>query len=241
MGSDFQFFDIILLALVAAFIILRLRSVLGRRDGFKGKSYDPFGLGRSETNDNDRVIPLPERDAGPVIDAPPLDDDGTEPGDREPLDAVAMSPLGVGLAQIHRADAAFNTEDFLVGARTAFEMIITAYNRSDADSLRPLLSAEVFENFANAITERERAGETLEASFIGIKAAEFVEAFMDGRVANVTVKFVSDQVNVTRDAEGRIIDGDPNTVTTVTDFWTFARDTRSRDPNWTLVATGTQD
>ena len=238
MNGGFQFFDIVLLALVAAFIILRLRSVLGRRDGFQGRPRDPLDPGHIKTNDNDRVIPLPKRDNGPVIDIPPA-----EAAEAEATieDSVDMSPLGVGLAQIHRADPSFNTEDFMVGARTAFEMIISAYHRNDTDALRPLLSEDVFGDFARAIEVREKAGESLEASLVGIKTADFVEAFLDGRVANVTVKFVSDQVNVTRDAEGRIIDGDPNTVTPVTDFWTFARDTRSRDPNWTLVATGTQD
>ena len=239
MNSGFQFFDIVLLALVAAFIILRLRSVLGRRDGFRGRPRDPLDPGRYTTNDNDRVVPLPKRDNGPVVDIPPAEAD--EAAEAEAQDSVDMSPLGVGLAQIHRADPSFNTEDFMVGARTAFEMVLAAYHRNDTEALRPLLSDDVFGDFAQAIGAREKAGESLEASLVGIKTADFVEAFMDGRVANVTIKFVSDQVNVTRDAEGRIIDGDPNTVTTVTDFWTFARDTRSRDPNWILVATGTQD
>jgi predicted lipid-binding transport protein (Tim44 family) len=120
-------------------------------------------------------------------------------------------------------------------------MIITAYNQGDTERLRPLLSPEVYDNFVEAMANRDRARQKREASLVGIENAEIVEAYLESRTAHVTVKFVSDQVNATRAADGTIVDGDPNTVTSVTDFWTFARDTRNRDPNWILVATGTPD
>jgi predicted lipid-binding transport protein (Tim44 family) len=92
-------------------------------------------------------------------------------------------------------------------------------------------------NFDDVISERERNGEVLEETIVGIRAAEIVEASMDGHNAMVTVKFKSEQVSALRDAEGNIIDGNPNEIIEVTDFWTFSRDTRSSDPNWTLVGT----
>jgi predicted lipid-binding transport protein (Tim44 family) len=120
-------------------------------------------------------------------------------------------------------------------------MILDAYAKGDSQTLKPLLNPEVFANFSQAIRDREQAGETLEDTLVGIKSAEIVEAYLDGRTVNVTVKFVSEQINVTRDESGDVVDGNPNAVIEVTDFWTFARDAKSRDPNWTLVATNSLD
>ena len=119
----------------------------------------------------------------------------------------------------------------------AFDLILGAYAAGETRTLRPLLSDEVFGNFSQAIRSREQAGETMDDTLIGIKKAEIAEAYMEGHTALVTVKFVSEQINVFRDENGDVIDGDPSAIAEVTDFWTFARDTRSPDPNWTLVAT----
>jgi predicted lipid-binding transport protein (Tim44 family) len=100
-----------------------------------------------------------------------------------------------------------------------------------------LLSNDVYEDFAGAIKTRVEAGDTLETTVIGVKEVELIEAELQGRTAFATIKFVSEQINVTRDASGEVVDGDPNHVASITDIWTFARNTRSRDPNWTLVAT----
>ena len=127
--------------------------------------------------------------------------------------------------------------EFVEGARMAFEMIVTSYASGDRETLRPLLSDEVYENFAGAIVDRESRSETMEMTLVGIREAEVVEASMDGRVAFVTAKIVSEQIEVVRDAAGEPVSGDPTKVSTVTDIWTFARNTRSRNPNWTLVAT----
>ena len=237
MGNGFQFLDIIFFALIAAFLVLRLRSVLGRRDGFdgrgqKGRGHDPFGLGRPRQEaDNENVIPLPERD---------------EPGAFEEIvngdaDEEEATPVAAGLAQIRRVDPSFDIEEFLVGARTAFEMIISAFASGDTETLESLLSRDVYGNFADAISKREDAGNSLETVITAIRASEIVEAYMDGSNATITVKFVSDQINLVRDDEGRIKEGDPETPAEVVDFWTFARNSRSRDPNWALVATGSLD
>ena len=116
-------------------------------------------------------------------------------------------------------------------------MIVNAFAASDTATLRPLLSDEVFENFDSAIKARAKAKHTLETTVVGLRSAEIIEAELQGRIALVTVKIVSEQVNVTRDADGTVVEGDPTAVAVVTDIWTFARNMRARDPNWTLVAT----
>ncbi len=234
MGDGFQFIDIIFFAMIAAFLVLRLRNVLGRRDGHEGGYKDPFRRENNlESGADDNVVPLPDRSKQADFDEL-LEDDEAEPSWKE-------SELGAGLTQIFRHDPSFDPNEFLSGARVAFELILNAYASGDTAALKPLLSAEVFGNFAKVIEDRERAGETMEDTLVGVKVSEIVEAYMEGRMANVTVKFVTEQVNVTRDENGDVVDGNPNMVMDVTDFWTFARDTKSADPNWTLVATRSLD
>ena len=229
MSDGLPFFDIILFAMIAAFLVLRLRSVLGRRDGHKGRHRNPFARSLPEEQADEKVVHLPNaRDADADTEAAAVGDD-------------AEGDLAAGFREIKAADRGFEPTEILSGARIAFELVLSAYASGDTNALKPLLSAEVLDNFTQPIREREAAGETMEHTLIGVKSADIVEAFLDGRTAHVTVKFVTDQANVTRDANGEVVDGDPSAVTEVTDFWTFARDTRSRDPNWTLVATRSLD
>jgi predicted lipid-binding transport protein (Tim44 family) len=233
MDDGFKFVDIILFAAIAAFLVLRLKSVLGRRDGHEGGYHDPFKA-PSENNDNprdeapDNVVSLPDRSAEPA------EDFAVE-------DAEPESPLDAGLTQIRRADSGFNPADMVNGGHIAFEMILGAFAAGDEETLQPLLSRDVFANFSQSIRDREKAGETVEDTLVAIKTVEIVEAYLEGPTANVTIKFVSDQINVTYDEDGGTIEGDSNQIIAVTDFWTFARDTRSRDPNWVLVATRSLD
>ena len=145
------------------------------------------------------------------------------------------------MAHIKAASTDFDSKEFLVGARTAFEMIIQTFAEGDTDLLNALLSNEVYNNFLQAIRAREAENQTLENSLVRIVNTEMLEAYMEGSQANVTVKIISEQVNVTRDAEGEVVDGDADHISEVTDIWTFARDTKSRDPNWQLVATRSLD
>jgi predicted lipid-binding transport protein (Tim44 family) len=226
--GDFQFLDIILFAAIAAFFVLRLRNVLGKRTGHENSqssAYDAFSKRKAEAED--KVVSLPDRtrqakdsDLGEDLGAP-----------------AGTTPLAAGLTQVRLADRGFDQEQFLGGAKAAFEMIVAAFARGDAAALRPLLANDVFADFNGAIEERQRAGHILETTLVGIKEADLIEAEMQGRTAFVTVKFVSDQINVMKDKDGAVVEGDPSEVTSVTDIWTFARNTRSRDPNWTLVAT----
>lgn len=228
MSDGFAFFDIVFIAMVAAFLILRLRSVLGRRTGEENRerwtTRTPRSAPAGAELPNDNVVRLPGRDNGDATPAP----------------APADSPLDAALTQIKVADSSFDPRGFIKGAQSAFEMIVGAFAQGDTAALRPLLADEVYDNFATAIRERQKAKRTLETTIIGIKSGDIVEARLEGRSAFVTVKFVSEQVNVTRDADGNVVEGDANAVATVTDVWTFSRNTRARDPNWLLTATAAQ-
>jgi predicted lipid-binding transport protein (Tim44 family) len=227
MTDGSQFLDIILFAMVAVFLGLRLRSVLGRRSGSERPPADT-GFGGAPSG----------------RPAPPSDSDGGERR-RLQVDLPELPPgdtsVNGGLAQIGIADSAFNPAVFADGARKAFELIVRAFAQGDEGALKGLLSDEVFENFSHAIEARRSAGETCESQLVRTISAEIAEARMDGRTARIAVRFVSDQVIVVRDAQGRVVEGDPNRVVQLTDLWSFARDTRSPNPNWLLVATRSHD
>ena len=226
------FLDIILLAMVAAFLVFRLRSVLGKRTGNERPPTDPYA-GRDGTGQPE----APEgRDDGTVVSLPDRSGQNDAQSDT-PSDIPDGAPATDGLKAIQAADSAFSVSEFVEGVRMAFEMVVTSFANGDRETLRPLLSDEVYENFAGAIVDRESRSETMEMTLVGIREAEVLEATMDGRVAFVTAKIVSEQIEGVRDAAGEPVSGDPTKVSTVTDIWTFARNTRSRNPNWTLVAT----
>ena len=217
--TDFQFIDIVFFAMVALFLVLRLRNVLGKRTGNERRRADPFTPAPS---------PAPARSPDNVIALP----------DRAP-DAQSADPVTQGLAQIGGVDPKFDPQGFLTGARAAFEMIIGAFAAGERMALKPLLSDDVFENFSREINARERDGHKLDNTVLRIRTADIVEARLDGKMANVTVKFVSDQINILRDEKGEPLPGQSPDATEVIDLWTFARNTRAADPNWALVATGT--
>ena len=234
MGDGFPLIDIVLFAMVAAFLFLRLRSVLGRRTGQERQRPNPF-VQRAPEQRPDQ--PPSGRERSDVVR--PLPIMRPEPTRPPPDLKAGATSLATGVAEIKLADPNFHEDSFLAGARVAFEMIVEAYARGDLATLRPLLADDVYEKFAGAIRSREAAGETLETTLSGIRILDIVEARMEGRVAVVTVKFVSDQINLLRDRAGTVLDGDPAKPVEVVDLWTFSRNTRGRDPNWTLIATRT--
>ncbi|MFM9844129.1 MAG: Tim44/TimA family putative adaptor protein [Dongiaceae bacterium] len=222
--------DIIILAAIALFVVVRLYKVLGQRTG-QERPHDPFAPRPAEDARPDKVISLPDRGRRPEVPA----DLAVRPADgSKSAPAPALLP---GLASIHTADPSFDPDSFLGGVRAAFEMIVGAFAAGDTATLRPLLNDEVFENFKRAIDTRTAANETLQTTLVGIRSTDIIEAELQGRVAEITVTIVSEQINVTRNAEGQVVDGDPVKVEPVTDIWTFARQVRARDPNWVLVAT----
>ncbi len=234
MRDLFDIYTIIFLAL-AVFIFLRLRSVLGQRTGRERPPYDPYSARDAvRTPTSDKVVALPSRTVDPspkpAAEVTPVTDrwkDIAEPG----------SAAAAGLDAIVAQDASFDAKHFLTGGRAAYEMIVTAYAQGDRRNLKTLLSKEVYDGFDAAIREREGRGETAETRFVSIDKAEITASDVKAKTAQVTVRFVSQLVSVTRDRAGNVIDGNPDKVADVTDVWTFARDLSSRDPNWKLVAT----
>ncbi|MEX2298855.1 MAG: Tim44/TimA family putative adaptor protein [Dongiaceae bacterium] len=240
--DSFPYIDILFFAAVAAFLVFRLRNVLGKK----------IGNENPEHARRDRAMRKDERDRAETDqpDAPDADDkvvqlpDLTAKPDLGPEEAAAAADIrgepgnvASGLQKIQRADPSFTPDGFLAGARAAFETIVQAFAAGDLRSLKPLLSETVFDQFRQAVKTRESAEQKLETTLVGIDKADIIEADLRDRTAVVTVSFRSEQVNVIRDKDGNVVEGDATHVDKITDIWTFARNTRSRDPNWALIAT----
>jgi predicted lipid-binding transport protein (Tim44 family) len=194
-----------------------LRSVLGRRTGNERRR-DPFVPSKPDSVPENLVsLPRGRPSVGPPVNA--------------------TAPVTGPVARINAADPHFDEAAFLAGARGAFEIIVNAFAKGDTAALQPLLSDAVYASFAEAIRNRLAQRETLETNLLAIKAIELVDGEIENGTALATVKFVSDQTNITRAADGSVVDGNPERVVEKTDIWTFSRALRSRDPNWTLVAT----
>ncbi len=225
------YLDLILLAMVAGFVVLRLRSVLGRRTGQERDHNNQYEAGETAKSDDDNIIQMPGRNDGEA--------------DQADADEAALwsddSPIGAGLTQIKIADHSFEPGKFVEGARMAYEMIVSAFAKGDRKALGNLLNEEVLENFETAIDERENRNETLETSIVDIKSADIIEASLNNNIADVTVKIVAETISAAKDADGELLD--PNAVHSyeVTDIWTFSRDTKSRSPNWLLIETRSQN
>jgi predicted lipid-binding transport protein (Tim44 family) len=207
--------------------------VLGRRTGSERPPYDPFQQRKqTPTAPGDKVVELRR----PV--APPLATPEAPHGD-----VIAATGLTAadGLRAVATADRTFKADTFIAGAKSAYEMIVTAFAEGDRGTLKQLLSKEVYDGFVQAITDREARGETMEFKFVGIDKADITGAALKGPTAQVTVRFMSKLVSATHDKAGAVIDGDPTHVGDVTDIWTFAREVAARDPNWKLVATESVD
>lgn len=236
---DMQFFDFgtIFFMVAAIVIFFQLRNVLGRRTGNERPPFDPYTADRSKSaaekekaEKNGNVVTLPRRAEAPVNHYAVIDTVAT-PG----------SDLNKGLRAVKDADPSFDPVGFVEGAKLAYEMIVIAYADGDRRSLKNLLSKDVYEGFVAAIDEREKRAEKIESSFVGIDSISIVAAEMKKTGAHLTLRIISELISATRDSAGSIIDGDPETVVEVKDVWTFARDTRSRDPNWKLVATEAEE
>jgi predicted lipid-binding transport protein (Tim44 family) len=219
MGS--QMIQIIILAGIALFLILRLRNVLGTREGFE----KPRGV----------PAPAPQRRDRPfeVIEGGGADADIAHHVEPD-------SPAGKALAAMKVVDPEFNVAQFSHGARAAYEMIVMAYENGDLDTLREYLAPEVFEPFRDSIEARNAKGYTVEASFAGIREVKLLDAHIDAKTneADITMRFVGELSSVVKDPAGRIVEGAPNELKQQRDVWTFSRDMGSDNPNWLLSGTG---
>jgi predicted lipid-binding transport protein (Tim44 family) len=216
-GSSFPI-DLILFGMIAAFLVLRLRSILGRRTGFE-RPAPPF------------QPPAGQNTAAPVID-----------GQAEPPAPAAArtlpeptSAIGQTLGRMRSVDRSFDAAAFLDGAEKAFRIIVAAFAASDRTTLQGLLSEDTYRAFEQAIAAREAAGQTQVSTMHAIHSATVENAELRGAVASITVRFVSDQISLTQDKDGHPVVG-TDAVTEITDIWTFERNLSTRDPVWRLVS-----
>jgi predicted lipid-binding transport protein (Tim44 family) len=218
----------VIFALVALFVAWKLRSVLGMRQD----SERPGGLlAPLRRVPGSPAPPVVQPDAAPPASAPQL------AAERWKGVAEADPAVWTGLDAIAAADRGFSPEAFLSGARVAYDMVVHAFAAGDSATLRNLMTPEAFANFDNAIRARVAAGQTMTTTVVSIDNATIVGAHLIGAMAQLRVRFASKLASATHDARGAVVDGSPNTVEDHIDLWTFARDARSRDPNWQLTAT----
>lgn len=210
--------QLLVLAAIAVFLILRLKNVLGTRDGFE-KPVAPRAPAREARRDFEVIEGGPDTD---ILDNVPEGSD-----------------MARDLAAMKRIEPQFSVTGFVQGARGAYEMIVMGFERGALDGIRPYLSDEVHETFATVVAAREEQGLTIEAEFVGVRETGIVDVTFDkdSNRAEMTLRFVGELTSVVRDAEGEVIEGSPTTVKRQKDTWTFARTMGASDPNWQLVAT----
>ena len=219
--GDYGFIDIVLFAMIAAFLILRLRSVLGKhRNSGEGKS----NLGLHTLTQSHKT------------EKQPAEGDSKDESKIEPQNSEKDND-GAELVEIQGAIPGFEKEEFSAGVRAAFEIIVNSFSSGDKEKLAGLLSDEVFNNFSSAITDRERLGHVSESSLIRIIDTVLLEANISDGSVLLTVKILSEQINATKGEQGEVVDGNPDLVLEVADIWTFSKEIESPDPNWRLVAT----
>lgn len=243
MQDSFDFTTLIFLGL-AIFVAWKLRSVLGQKTGAEKPPLDRFRA--PDEPPVDRVQPTPPagRTTIPssesnVIRLPGAANDlkAANPPALERWQGTAAR-FSSELDAILAKEPDFSLETFLGGAKSAYEYIVTAFDKGDRKALKPLLAKDVFDGFDEAIAAREKKGEKVETTFVSIDKAELERVDIKGATAQVTVRFASKLISATRDAGGSVIMGDASTVADITDIWTFSRQLGNRDPNWILVATG---
>lgn len=232
--------------IVAVIVILKLRSVLGRRTGDEEARVERYRAERARqeaataTSDSN-VVSLPRRERDVPLPAQTPETTEADAEERIKTYPSIEAAARAGLIEVARLDPAFDPDTFIRGAKQAYEMIVTAFAEGNRKLLRDLLDRPVYDGFTRAISEREARGEQLDQSFVGIEKADILESEVKSGIASITVRFVSELISATRDKAGAIINGDPQRIKEVTDIWTFSRDistARARsNPNWRLIAT----
>ena len=197
MNSSFEYLDIILLAIIAGFIILRLRGILGRRTGHEKKDFgDLFGKKATQSGSEKKVVNLSSSKL----------DDATK-------------------------------EQFIKGAKAAYEMIITSFAKGDKKTLKPLLNKEIYKNFSDEIDHRKKENLKSELTFVGVKSAEIKNFEKKDNIYTFTVNFVSEIITCKKDKNNKVVEGSPDIIKTVKDVWKFSKNMWSSNPNWYLVET----
>ncbi|MCS6761017.1 MAG: Tim44/TimA family putative adaptor protein [Candidatus Devosia symbiotica] len=234
-----EFFDLptLIVIAVAVFVLFRLRSVLGTRIGTERPSVErskSAELGREDT-----VVPIRPRGTA----APDLDDDRRARKLEAEIEQFAHgdAELAAGFKAVADVDPTFTPKSFLDGAKKAYEMIVTGFATGDRITLKNLLEKDVFDGFQHAISEREAAEQTIDFTFVGLPKVEYADAEFDSKNVLVTVRFHAEVVSATRDKDNNLVDGNADQVQTIADEWTFARNPKSRNPNWKVIATSQLD
>ena len=225
---------------IAVVIFVRLYGVLGQKTGSEQPPFQRPELDERRDDApavNDNVVPLPRSPEALPRDPAPMP---TRPVELPP-DTPPESSLAAALRAIMSADRSFDATRFLEGARAAYEMVVTAYAAGDRRTLKNLLSKEVMDSFSGGIDAREKRGEKVEFTFVGIDKADLAEAAVKAGKAEITVRFAAKVIQVTRKADGTVVEGDPARLTDLVDVWTFARDLGASDPNWRLIDTRAVD
>jgi predicted lipid-binding transport protein (Tim44 family) len=213
--------EIILLAMVALFVGLRLFSVLGQRTGHEQEH---------------RMPPQPVEPRPTMASAPqPLPD--VMPDDGNEADGLVGPAASAGVRKIASADSSFDINSFLIGAQSAYKMILDSFWKGDREDLRHLVSEEVFDSFAVAIDAREEQGHVLDNRLVAIERTQVESAEFRSPIARITLRFDADIAAVTRDKDGNVIAGSLSDAVQTHDVWTFQRNVRDADPNWLLVET----
>ena len=223
----------VVFALLALFVLFKLRTVLGARTGTEKRLTDIFSRS-GRTNESAKAA----EESSNVIQLPGSPSVKQDQSVRR-WEALAEQRSWEGLDSIGDADPSFAAQSFLDGAKAAYEMIVGAFAAGDKQSLRNLLGNEVYDGFAAAISAREARGEKVETTFVSIESAKITDAVFRNGTAQITVRFLSKLITATRDRNNVVIDGNAGKVVDITDVWTFLRDATSRDPNWKLIATET--
>jgi predicted lipid-binding transport protein (Tim44 family) len=221
-------------ALLAIFVVWKLRSVLGTRTGHEQPPVDMYRRRIAEPANDETANGYQRGGSSELAPIEPSDDDRRANWLRIP--GVEQNVLP-GLEAIAAADKSFDPKEFIDGAKAAYEMIIMSFAAGNRAALRDLLAKDVYESFVAAIADRESRGDTVDTTFVSIDRAVIDDAQLRGGTAQMTMRFQSKLITATRSSDGRIVDGNPDKVVDMIDVWTFARESSSRDPNWRLVAT----
>ena len=211
--------QLLVLAGIAVFLILRLKNVLGTRDGFEKPPSQGTLPDRRPSRDFEVIEGGPDLDITDHVDS--------------------KSPAAEALAEMKRIEKGFNVTEFLSGARGAYEMIVMGYENGELDDIQPFLAEDIYESFVDGVAAREDQGLTIEAHFIGVSDLKLLDATLneDTNEAELTIRFIGELTSAVRNSDGEIIEGSATEVKRQKDTWTFARKMGSDDPNWLLVST----
>jgi predicted lipid-binding transport protein (Tim44 family) len=217
--------DIIFFALLAGYVLWRLRAALGRKDDTIPPKSNSFTAAGKST---EKVVGFPgmERHEKPQPQKPTV----AEP-------EIKDKTLAGTLEQIAQKDLSFTPGYFIEGANVAFEMVLEAFNEGDKDTLKRLLSKDIYEDFAESIDKREKQSKQQSTTLVAVSSTDITDVSFIKNVAEITITFVSEQISVTKDKNGKIVGGDPSHVDTITDEWVFQRNIASKNPNWTVIET----